>query len=79
MSKDSFANFPHFLWGGREIFIIFVKFIALVVYLRSWGLVASIIALIFLQDYHPFLLEVIRVSGLGLFPFQAHQAHPRLT
>lgn len=37
---------------------------------------ASIIALIFLQDYHPFLLEAIKVSGLGLFPFQAH---PRLT
>lgn len=33
---------------------------------------ASIIALMFLQDYHPFLLEAIRVSGLGLFPFQAH-------
>jgi len=58
-------------WGG-VINIIFVKFIALVVCLGSWGLVVSIITLKFLQDYHPFLLETIRVSGLGLFPFQAH-------
>jgi len=51
------------LGRGGGIVIILVKIIALVVYLGSWGLVASIIALIFLQDYHPFLLEVIRVNG----------------
>jgi hypothetical protein len=82
MFKDSFnflANFPHFLEGWGGIVIIFLKIIVLVVYLGSWGLMTSIIALIFLQDYHPFLLEAIKVSGLGLFPFQAHQAHPRLT
>jgi len=78
MSKNYFnllANFPHFLGrggGGGGIVIILVKIISLVVYLGSWGLVVSIIALNFLQDYHPFFLEAIRVSGLSLFPFQAH-------
>lgn len=41
-------------------------------YLRSWALVAIVIATKFLYDHQPFLLEAIGVSNYGLFPIQAH-------
>jgi hypothetical protein len=42
------------------------------VILGSWALVALVIAYRFLLDSHPFLLEVIGVSSLGLVPFKVH-------
>jgi hypothetical protein len=44
----------------------------LTTYFRSWVLIAFIIALRFLVDFLPFLLEVISVSNSGSLAFQAH-------
>ncbi len=44
--------------------------IALSAYLRSWALVASIIAIRFMVYQHPFLLEALAQVDNNTFPFQ---------
>jgi len=56
--------------GGTRL--ISSKVIALVACLGSWALVAFVIISRFLSDFCSFLLEVIGVSNLRPFPFQAH-------
>jgi hypothetical protein len=49
----------------RRIGIIIIEFIALVIYMGNWALVAPII---FLSNHWPFLLEVIGVKIFGPLP-----------
>jgi hypothetical protein len=61
------GHFPHLLWGDWPHFHILI---ALATYLRSWALVAPIIAIKFLLNHHPFLLEAIDVNDYNPFSYQ---------
>jgi hypothetical protein len=63
----STSHFPHLLWGDRPHFHILI---ALTPYLGSWALVAPIIAIKFLLNHHPFLLEAIDANDFSPFPYQ---------
>jgi hypothetical protein len=55
--------------SNEGIRLISFEFIVLTIDLRSWALIALVIASRFLLDSHPFLLEAIGVKNSKPFPF----------
>jgi hypothetical protein len=52
--------------------LILTTTITLVIYLGSWALVVSIIAIKFMVDQHPFLFESLAQIDNNTCPFQQH-------
>jgi hypothetical protein len=69
LSNPSTNVFPIFSGG---VGLIFLEVIILATYLKSWALVAPIIASRFLLDSQPLLLKAIGASNSRPFPFQTH-------
>jgi hypothetical protein len=57
-------------FGGVEFILTFT--ITLTPYLGSWALVTLVIAIKFMVDQHPFLLEALAWVDNNTFPFQQH-------